>query len=164
MYSNSVVLKDSAACIADTSTLFKSQLIDIDAVISIAKLPGSSGSDPALAMIVSNTDFGTAQYGYELRIADTTGHLEFIIGTSNNWQSVKSTRTLSINKWYKIRGVFNGTKLSIFVDGETWGELSYSGVIQYTAKSVLSIGKRYLDKPFYFTGKIDEIRISNPAK
>jgi hypothetical protein len=165
MYSNSIVLKDSVACIADSGTHLKPDLIDIEAVINISKLPISLNADVALAMIVSNTDFGSSgQYGYELRIADTVGHLECIIGTKDNWQAVKSTRTLAVNKWYKIRGLFNGTTLSIFVDGENWGVLSYSGVIQYTTKSCLSIGKRYLDRPFYFNGKIDEIRISNPAK
>ncbi len=164
MYSNSIVLKDSAACVADSSNQLKPDQIDIEAVIYISKLPVSINGDVALAMIVSNIDFGASQYGYELRIADTAGHLEFTIGTRDNWQIIKSARTLSVNKWYKIRGVFDGTVLSIFVDGENWGELNYSGVIQYTSKSWLSIGKRYLDRPFYFNGKIDEIRILDPSK
>jgi hypothetical protein len=165
MYSTSIVLKDNAACIGDSSMSFKTGLIDIEAVIYISKLPESLNNDVALSMIVSNTDFGgNSNYGYELRIADTTGHLEFIIGTKDNWQYVKSNRTLTVNKWHKVRGLFNGASLSLSVDGENWGELAYNGIIQYTTKACLSIGRRYLDRPFYFNGKIDEIRISDPAK
>jgi hypothetical protein len=161
LYSNCINLQDSAYCVVDSSLLLKQDRIDVEAVIYINKLP--QNAEPSLAMIVSLADFDAiGEYGYELRIADSIGHLEFITGTKDGWQSVVSANILQTQRWYTIRGVFDGTSLSIFVDGKNWGSLNYQGVIQYTDKCVFTIGKRYLDRPFYFNGKIDEIRISTP--
>jgi hypothetical protein len=162
-YSGAVHFTDSGYGVVAPHQSLNPATITIETVIFLDSLPSPTLKPRPHQMIVSLNDFGDTTYGYELRISDSAGYAEFVIGTVDGWKSALSTETLFPGRWYKIVGVFDGKEISVFVDNELWARTSYVGSIQYT-NTYITIGRRYEDSPFYFNGKIDEIRISSIAR
>jgi hypothetical protein len=88
-------------------------------------------------------------------------------GGSNPY--VSSAVTLSRNDWHHLAGVYNGAKLSIYVDGEKdVNETNMTGNIPSDPTPELWIGTGDDIYPFGqytypFTGKIDEVRVYSRA-
>jgi hypothetical protein len=62
--------------------------------------------------------------------------------------------------WHHLTGVYNGTTIKLFVDGVLLGERSGSGSIQTNQTDVV-LGQFGAT---HFSGKIEEVRISNSAR
>jgi hypothetical protein len=149
-----VVLSGNAGT-AQFSSNFFPKVITIEARVRIDAFPTSSNRN----MIVSTVDWNNTTFmGYELRLAGDQGLIELSVGTGANWLNIISVKTLKLNTWYTIAGQCDGTKLSLFVDGELWATTPYAGYIA-ESKVGLGIGKRVIDQPFYFSGAIDEVTI-----
>lgn len=140
--------------------LFFSPEITVQARIRVDSLPSVQHS-----MIVSTSTWGYPEgcRGYELRLTGSEGKLEFVIGSQDNWHSALSTRTILTGKWYTISGQFDGSRISLYVDNELWAERAYAGSI--TPSEVgFHVARRIVDQPFWFSGTIDQIRVSNIAR
>jgi Concanavalin A-like lectin/glucanases superfamily/Bacterial Ig domain len=100
--------------------------------------------------------------GYILRILKTGQVAFFTLQNANIVDEVISTSTVADNHWHHVAGVYNaGTgTLSIFVDGFPQG--STSGRAAPTGTSNLFIGTS-ADSAGFFTGLIDEVKLSNGA-
>ncbi len=69
---------------------------------------------------------------------------------------------LSINTWYHIVGTYDGTTIKLYRNGVLDSSTSVSNALG-TSASILTIG-RHAPTPYYVSGKIDEVRISNSAR
>ena len=101
--------------------------------------------------------------GYMLRCGNN-GTFNFNIGTGSTWKEVNSpSGTLVLNTWQHVAGVFNGTTLTLYVNGVQVGSpASYTGTMGINTVP-LEIGRSNIDQARYFRGRIDEVRIWNTA-
>jgi len=92
------------------------------------------------------------------------GTLNFNIGTGSTWKEVNSpANTLMLNTWQHVAGVFNGTTLTLYVNGIQVGTpVSYTGTIGINTVPI-EIGRSNIDINRFFNGRIDEVRIWNSA-
>ncbi len=99
---------------------------------------------------------GTSLGSYFIRISSGGGDdFEFFIYDGSSYEPrVNSNVTPNIGEWYHVAGTYNGTTLSIYVNGELKNTASRSVTIA-TNDNPLTIGASQ------FKGTIDEVRISN---
>ena len=156
------ILFDSSSCVADNSTEFYPQsIITVEALVYIESLPPEGMSPRSHSMIVSNCTWsGSDCSGYELRLTDCDGKVEFIFGDQDGWHSALSEKTVEPHTWYTIAGQYDGEQINVFVDGEEWAVKPYIGKIQ-SNPITMNIARRGVDQPFFFYGIVDEIRISS---
>ncbi|MDD4872457.1 MAG: PKD domain-containing protein [Kiritimatiellae bacterium] len=76
--------------------------------------------------------------------------------------SVSSVEGLPLGAWKHLSGVFDGSVLSIYVDGVLKDSSSFPGGLKQTT-SPLNIGCDYNNPGSFFNGGIDEVRIYNRA-
>lgn len=81
---------------------------------------------------------------------------------SNNWATAAGTEALPINKWAHIAGVYNGSGLSVYVNGRVVASSGQTGSVPAIAGNAF-VGKRY-DNTGYWSGMIDELRVWNVAR
>jgi len=105
--------------------------------------------------------------GYVLLIygADTSGdqHLAF------RYQHVTTNHevgyvTLTTDTWHHVAGTNDGTYLRIFIDGVEMGEAPIDSTKAKDHVGPLHIGAASYDENFYFSGVIDEVRVSRIAR
>jgi hypothetical protein len=148
-------------CTTPTSSSFYPQKLTVEAAIKLNAYPPINMSPRPHGMIVSTTNWsGNNCSGYELRISTAYGKVEFIFGDANGWHSIASEKNLPLNEWHSVAGQYDGSTISVFVDGELWGQTTYKGTIQKCTTD-FGIARRLVDQPFYFNGLIDEIRVSS---
>jgi len=70
--------------------------------------------------------------------------------------------TLTTGTWYYIQGVFNGTSLSVYVNGSQYSINSTTTVPFSTSNFYIGVGEG--GNQLYFNGIIDEPRVSNVGK
>jgi hypothetical protein len=100
-------------------------------------------------------------YGYMLRVG-AGGKLNANFG-NGSWKEVTSTNAvLTLNTWHHIAGRYNGSYLTIYVDGIPVDSSAYSGSIN-SGNSNLVIGAQS-NGGRHFTGSIDEVRIWDVAR
>ena len=80
---------------------------------------------------------------------------------NGNWTMAASPQDLPLNQWTHLAGVYDGSKLYIYVNGVKRGEANLASIPQYTA-SEFYVGNRWDgDGGYAFAGYIDEVRITN---
>lgn len=78
-----------------------------------------------------------------------------------------SEETLELNKWYHVASVFNGSSLTLYINGVESSSVAISGSIDYTnvGNYGLNIGAFHdVNEHYEFDGKIDEARIWNDVR
>lgn len=105
--------------------------------------------------------------GYVLRCGGS-GILSFVIGvTGNVWvDAYSASNVLSLNKWQHVAGVYNGTTLKLYVNGQQVQSVNENRSILSDNSLHLGIGHSFTAwaPARNFTGNIDEVRIWNVAK
>jgi hypothetical protein len=104
----------------------------------------------------------TSPAGYDLRCGNN-GMLSFVIGTGGAWKEVLSGPVMSTGRWNSVAGVYDGTTMSIYINGILSGQLAVSTAIGISAQS-LFIGNSPGYPTRFFDGNIDEVRIWNVAR
>lgn len=111
----------------------------------------STNAQNSIVMGVANS-----QNGWTLELND--GRVAFWVGQSNNWQSVVSNTRLAANVWHHIAITYDATSRQsfIFINGsrEVSGNVGVIG-----SNTSLFIGG--LSGYPFFSGEIDEVRLSN---
>jgi hypothetical protein len=108
--------------------------------------------------IIASKELTSSSFSYRLQMAGSTRHVYFATGINQN-AGITSTVQLDNGKWYHIAGTFDGTNLSVYLNGVLAGIKVQSGTISYNS-DVLYFG-RDIDNVGVWKGLLDEVRISN---
>jgi hypothetical protein len=100
---------------------------------------------------------GVGGNGYALQLYYSTP----VFGANGGGYYSVSARNITSNVWHHIVGTRSGTRLSIYVDGVLAN--TATGANSTPANNVLNIGD-YGGTGEYFSGTLDEIRVSNTAR
>ncbi len=68
-----------------------------------------------------------------------------------------------VGNWYHIACTYDGTSVSIYVDGELQNSVSLSGLLQVPSQHILAGANPTSPPSGFFNGAIDDIRIWNRA-
>jgi hypothetical protein len=112
------------------------------------------------------TKGGTAGGEYSLRQDDQgTGHLRFTINDSDlgTNEILDSTGVLPLNTWHHVAGTYDGTTMSVYIDGALDGSLSTTTAV-LTNTEPLYIGVDLPGATEYFDGALSEVRVWNVAR
>lgn len=100
--------------------------------------------------------------GYCLTVGEG-GKAEFTIAINNAWVSVSTPAVMGLNSWYHVAGVFDGTTMKLYINGQLQGSNTASGTIS-TSSSTMYLGENPTWSGRYFCGTIDEVRIWSVAR
>ncbi len=91
------------------------------------------------------------------------GSITFSVRNGGNWQTLSSAAgTISVDTWHHIRIVGDGTNYYLFVDGEKLVEQAITQSMQnFTGQLIIGAN---ITPSIYYTGWMDELRISDAAR
>lgn len=95
------------------------------------------------------------QYG---AVATNTPYIQFDLGG----QYVRITRFFALNTWYFISLKYNGQKVKLYLNGEVYDSVNFSGTLT-SDNYPLILGKHTPGAVRYLNGKLDDIRIYKRA-
>jgi len=160
-YGKSLVCDTNYASLIDDDHLYP-QTITVEALVKIDGRMNQNSVGRNHGMIVSSCTWDNVEYGYELRLTNNN-YLEFILGTNSYWKSAITDTSLEIDKWYWVAGQYDGSHISVYLDGTLIARTPWQG--GYNPGPVgFHIGRRIVDQSFNFYGNIDELRISKIAR
>jgi hypothetical protein len=102
-------------------------------------------------------------YGWELQHDSENEHFEFAVRTDQDRRHVTATTSLESGVWYMYTGVYDGSRIRIYVNCTEEHSAGLTGVVNSTAYPAV-VGKRmtsYTDRRF--NGVVDEIYVCNKA-
>jgi hypothetical protein len=116
--------------------------------------------------IVSKEDQNAGTHGYVLRCGGvgSLAKLSLVIGQSAGWaEAVTATAVMSTGTWYHASGVFDGTTMTLYMNGAPVAVQGAGGLISYGGTTYsLKIGETAnTNSSRYFNGSIDEVRVSS---
>lgn len=113
--------------------------------------------------IVSRSGPSSPFGGWQLNL-DSSGRLDLAINISGVWQTYVNKGgtavTLPANTWSHVAGVYNGTTMSLYLNGRLMGSVSQTGTVSYTTVSNLYIGR---NQSSYFGGNISMVNVYSTA-
>jgi hypothetical protein len=123
--------------------------------ITIESWIKTTGSPTTEQYVVTKND---DSYYIGLNVAGANGKVSFYLnGVSSSWLYSNST-TLNDNNWHHIGCTYNGSTMSIYVDGVLDNSTALTGTIT-TGISNMYLGSRNNNQ--FFQGSMDEFRIWN---
>ncbi|MBL0097112.1 MAG: T9SS type A sorting domain-containing protein [Bacteroidetes bacterium] len=147
---------DDKITIADAAALNPTTAITVEAWINATTWRNSIADGSIIAK-----DIDAPNRGYVLRCGKN-GSIEFMISDNGSWKSAASPSVMLTNRWYHIAGVFDGSYVILYINGE---------MIARTPAAALSVSPTDLligESPTWsgrtFNGRMDEIRIWNIAR
>jgi hypothetical protein len=101
----------------------------------------------------------------------TDGHVRaggFFGGCANNryWKYFDSTRTVPTNTWTHVASTYNGSKLTIYIDGVAAGSMNVSGTTCANDEPLAVGAKNAPAKGLleaFWDGQLDDVRVYNKA-
>ncbi len=143
--------------IPDRTPLNPTDVITVEAWIK----PDAFGSNSFDNSIVCKHDWVNGNRGYVLRCGDN-GKLSFNIANSSGvWVEAISASVMTTGNWYHVAGVFDGTAIKVYINGNLEGTTSYTGSMIASTGTNARIGQIAFDKggSRLFDGQIDEVRL-----
>jgi len=70
----------------------------------------------------------------------------------------------AINTWYHLCGTWDGSTMTVYINGISLGTTAFSGPISYDATQNTYIGRRGHGQAYYWDGGIDDVAIWNTGK
>jgi hypothetical protein len=138
--------------------------------VSIAGIEALDGNNLTVQAWIRLYDVGVGTYNYILSQHDAgydgyyfyikDGTPKFSIFQGMDFAEAISPETLNIDQWYHVAGTNNGSKLSLYVDGQSKVSVSSVGLtgVNYDAYIGCEIST-----PFYYHGLIDDVRVYDCA-
>ncbi|MCW1930559.1 MAG: LamG domain-containing protein [Candidatus Kerfeldbacteria bacterium] len=115
-----------------------------------------SGND----VIAGKWGVTTDTQGYQLFVGNL-GELAFQVRNGSSSALVSSpTGAITTGEWYHVAGVYDGSSLKVFVNGEMLGSTSYSDDAANTTTPFMLSGASTAS----FNGTLDEVRVSSVAR
>ncbi len=145
--------------VPSSSSLNPTKEITVEAWINIAEEPFPNPNKD-IAQKGTNNPAGTGQYSLSIVKRLDGVHAQIWISDGASWKYVESTGIVDTGLWYHIAGAYDGSTLTIYVDGTGTSKVVGAFTIN-TSTDPLIIGAS--GNPSvegqYFDGKIDELRI-----
>jgi len=114
-------------------------------------------------IVGSDAPFNDANTGYVLRCGGG-GALSFARGDGNvSWPEVISNPIMVTGEWIHVAGVFDGSTMKIYIDGNLQNTVTTTTPLS-NANPSLFIGASPYNNARFFNGMIDEVRIWNVAR
>ena len=92
------------------------------------------------------------------------GKPEFIVFSASSNATVASPNEVNDNEFHYLCGTWDGTTMRIYVDGILKNSTALSGALRNNQSNKAFIGRGENLTPNYFTGSIDEVRLSPVAR
>ena len=138
---------------------YSSEIALSDAITVSAWVKVNSFDDwQQIVMKGDNNPKGDRDYQLQIGKAGTTDSKKAAFGDGST--VVKGSTILLENTWYHLVGVYDGSELKIYLNGNLDGTLSYPGAFP-TSNNYLAIGRLGTVNAEYFDGTIDEVKIYN---
>ncbi|MBI5360561.1 MAG: LamG domain-containing protein [Planctomycetes bacterium] len=99
---------------------------------------------------------------YDLMLVNSSVQF-YIYDGANNTVAATSSGVIAANKWYHVAGTYDGTAVKVYVNGLEMASTPRTAAIPTNNMPVV-IGKRSDTNADYFSGVIDQVRISNTAR
>lgn len=125
-------------------------------VITIASWfrTGSNCTDTYECSIVASYTYGT-----RLNIEPITNRLRFqVLNTGATVYSAKSAPSVNDNRWHYAVGIFNGTNVYLYLDGQLMQTTAFSGTLLNNGGYSIGRAGAYTGGS-YFKGTIDDVKI-----
>lgn len=146
---------DDNVSIPDSQSLNASSALTVSVWIK----PTTLGSDYDTIVAKTQTQaWGTGQFAYGLRLSNT-GIPQFGVNTTTGITVLSGSSALLSNQLYHLVGIYDGSTVSLYINGVLNSSTSRSGTINRMS-SRLSIGDVGNDE---FNGLIDELIIFNES-
>ena len=112
--------------------------------------------------VVERGDWWQNQMSYQFTLVEGKVRLD-IMQSNGSYTGVMGSTAMSLNAWHHVAGVYDGSQMRVYLDGVLDGTATATMAPGNNATG-LRIGKSsFLYYPYYFNGRIDEVRISNAA-
>lgn len=99
---------------------------------------------------------------WQLGHAKNNRKFQFSLQTANGNYVVTGTTQPARNSWYHLAAVYDGSNITLYVNGTLEGSVPASGLI-LTSTSDVNIGRRSVNNDRYFKGFVDRIGIYSSA-
>jgi hypothetical protein len=130
----------------------------IEAWVRLSVLPGADGLSDT---IVSQRTSTTSQYAFAFQIDNNGLTFRYTTGgTSAIALSVSMGSSFALSTWYHVAVSRNGSSVNFFVDGTLIGTASIGTDTIFASTALLYVGSGGTTTPNYFTGWIDDLRIT----
>ena len=108
---------------------------------------------------ISNTDLRQYSLGYALG-----GYPALHVAAGGTHDSIRATAAVAVGSWCHLAGVYDGTSITIYVNGIQKGSKATSQPITSQAVNVFMGNKTYGDYGSeYLDGQLDEVRVYHRA-
>ncbi|EMR74688.1 protein of unknown function (DUF2341) [Thermoplasmatales archaeon SCGC AB-540-F20] len=146
-------IADYVDCGSDAS------LVPVDITVESWIKPGTISGSHA---VVEHYEWGAGEGGYLFRQVDDDVFWDILEGTTDHM--IWANDILQTDVWTHIIGTFEGSSITIYINGNYYNHLSWTGTIAGVDTN-LAIGARGDDHSAnFFDGLIDEVRISDVAR
>ena len=135
--------------ITDSTYLNPTTALTVEAWVNASAWVGGVGTEGIVTKSSNSPD-----KGYNITCGDN-GRVKFQISDNGGWKSVESSHILLSNRWYHVAGVFNGSSIKLYVNGELIAGTYASAIAPSTVPVMIGSGLH---------GTIDEVRIWNTAR
>ncbi len=114
--------------------------------------------------ILIDSSHGGDKKGWVMGYNGTSGVLSFSYGNQVTWHTAIPTSDVADDVWHQITGLFDGSTINIYVDGDLEHTVTYSGTASPSGRDI-NIGAWTEGGSLarYFNGLIDDIRLYNRA-
>lgn len=149
---------DNKVGVLDSPELNPTDALTVESWINATEWQSSIWAGVIIGKQGSNPDKGYCISGGE------NGRVEFTLSIDEGWKSVSTPPLLGTNAWYHVAGVYNGSQLSIYINGVLQNTQDVTGDVTTSDGVVMNIGENPTWPGRYWNGKIDEVRIWNTAR
>ncbi len=145
--------------VSDNAALNPTSALTVEAWIKADKWESGIYAGVIVGKQATNPD-----RGYCLTVGEN-GRAEFTLSIDGHWEAVSTPAIMGLNVWYHLAGVYDGSSLKLYINGNLQNTLNISsGNHDPSTGSVMRLG----DNPTWtgrnFEGCIDEIRIWETAR
>lgn len=120
--------------------------------------PGSTGFKYIMSREQSA---GTSQFDLYM---NPLGNIVFKLTTISGTDSIISAQTIPLLSYSHIAGVYNGTEMRLYINGNLTGTKSLFGTFMSTTINPLYLGQAFFGGTSFWNGNLDEIKIWDTAR
>lgn len=142
---------------ADSASLKTFSTISLEAWV----YPTADGTN---RFIMQKSAYESAPGDYLFSITDGSKLRPTLNTTGNGWTYFDTTTALGTNAWYHASFTYNGSTIQGYLNGVADGSASATGSIRTSADPLRMGCSADAVGAYCFTGKMDEVRISNVAR